>query len=200
MSSSGAWMRLTGLAAAGATLLAVISGATGFEHRLLAALALPPLVALVLAGRLARPRLFVPSLVTLVLFGAAALVPGEPLHATLAATRICRRPRDGCSDLPRRARRARRLARLRHADEAAHHDAAAAHRRLRDDRRRAGLAVDVALRGDDGRACTRVRRGERAEPRAGRGHRPPDGQADATAARSRPDGSSRDGRSSSASR
>jgi protoheme IX farnesyltransferase len=78
-------MRLTGLAAAGATLLAVISGATGFEHRLLASLALPPLVALVLAGRLARPRLFVPSLVTLMLFGAAALVPGEPLHATLAA-------------------------------------------------------------------------------------------------------------------
>ncbi|HEX7311732.1 MAG TPA: heme o synthase [Gaiellaceae bacterium] len=78
-------MRLTGLAAAGATLLAVISGATGFEHRLLASLALPPLVALVLAGRLARPRLFVPSLITLTLFGAAALVPGEPLHATLAA-------------------------------------------------------------------------------------------------------------------
>ena len=85
MSSSGLWMRLTGVAAAGATLLAVISGATGFEHRLLASLALPPLVALVLAGRLARPRLFVPSLVTLILFGAAALVPGEPLHATLAA-------------------------------------------------------------------------------------------------------------------
>jgi protoheme IX farnesyltransferase len=85
VSSSGMWMRLTGLAAAGATLLAVISGATGFEHRLLASLALPPLVALVLAGRLARPRLFVPSLVALMLFGAAALVPGEPLHATLAA-------------------------------------------------------------------------------------------------------------------
>jgi protoheme IX farnesyltransferase len=78
-------MRLTGLAAAAATLLAVVSGATGFEHRLLAALALPPLVALVLAGRLARPRLFVPSLVALALFGAAAVVPGEPLHATLAA-------------------------------------------------------------------------------------------------------------------
>ena len=85
MSSSGAWMRLTGLAAAAATLLAVISGATGFEHRLLAALALPPLVALVLAGRLARPRLFAPSLVALILFGAAAVVPGEPLHAGLAA-------------------------------------------------------------------------------------------------------------------
>ena len=78
-------MRLTGLAAAAGTLLAVVSGATGFEHRLLAALALPPLVALVLAGRLARPRLLVPSLVALALFGVAALVPGEPLHATLAA-------------------------------------------------------------------------------------------------------------------
>ena len=78
-------MRLTGLAAAVATLFAVVSGATGFEHRLLAALALPPLVALLFAGRLARPRLFVPSLVALLLFGAAAVVPGEPLHATFAA-------------------------------------------------------------------------------------------------------------------
>jgi len=85
VSSSGAWMRLTGLAAAAATLLAVVSGATGYEHRLLAALALPPLVALVLAGRLARPRLFAPSLVALILFGLAALLPGEPLHATVAA-------------------------------------------------------------------------------------------------------------------
>jgi protoheme IX farnesyltransferase len=85
VSSSGSWMRLAGVSAAGATLLAVVSGATGFEHRLLAALVLPPLVALVLAGRLARPRLLVPSLVALVLFGAAALARGEPLHATLAA-------------------------------------------------------------------------------------------------------------------
>src|SRR3954454_4900266 len=85
MSSSGAWMRLTGTAAAVATLIAVVSGAMGFEHRLLAALALPPLVALVLAGKLARPRLFKPSLVALGLFGAAALVEGEPLHATVAA-------------------------------------------------------------------------------------------------------------------
>jgi len=78
-------MRLTGLAAAAATLLAVVSGATGFEHRLLAAFALPPLVALVVAGRLARPRLFAPSLAALALFGIAALVPGEPVHAALAA-------------------------------------------------------------------------------------------------------------------
>src|SRR3954454_19774940 len=85
MSSSGAWMRLTGIAAAVATLVAVVSGATGFEHRLLSALALPPLVALVLAGKLARPRLFKPALVALALFGAAALVEGEPLHAAVAA-------------------------------------------------------------------------------------------------------------------
>jgi protoheme IX farnesyltransferase len=78
-------MRLTGLAAAGATLLAVISGALGFEHRLLAALALPPLVALVLGGKFATPRLFKPALTALALFGAAALVEGEPLHATVAA-------------------------------------------------------------------------------------------------------------------
>src|SRR5436190_5365214 len=78
-------MRLTGLTAAAATLIAVVSGAIGFEHRLLAALALPPLVALVLAGKLARPRLFGPSLVALGLFGAAALVEGEPLHAAVAA-------------------------------------------------------------------------------------------------------------------
>src|SRR3954447_12486087 len=78
-------MRLTGIAAAGATLIAVVSGATGFEHRLLSALALPPLVALVLAGKLARPRLFKPALVALALFGAAALVEGEPLHAAVAA-------------------------------------------------------------------------------------------------------------------
>jgi len=85
VSSSGAWMRLTGLAAAAAPRFAVVSGVTGFEHRLLAALALPPLVALVLAGRLARPRLLAPSLAALFLFGAAALVSGEPLHAVLAA-------------------------------------------------------------------------------------------------------------------
>ncbi len=78
-------MRLTGLAAAAATLLAVVSGATGFEHKILAALALPPLAALVLAGRFARPRLLTPSLVALFLFGLAAFVPGEPLHATVAA-------------------------------------------------------------------------------------------------------------------
>jgi heme o synthase len=83
--ASGAWMRLTGIAAPVATLLAVVSGAAGFEHRFLAAVALPPLIALVLAGRLAQPRLLAPSFLALGFFGAAAAVPGEPVHASLAA-------------------------------------------------------------------------------------------------------------------
>ncbi len=85
MPASGSWMRLTGLAAAGGTLLAVVSGTTGFEHRQLAALALPPLVALVLAGMFAARRLLAPSLVALIAFGTAALVTTEPLHMGLAA-------------------------------------------------------------------------------------------------------------------
>ncbi len=83
-SAAGAWLRLTALAAAGATLLAVVSGATGFEHRELSALALPPLVALVVAGWIARRRLLVPSLVALVLFGCAAIATGPAIHVALA--------------------------------------------------------------------------------------------------------------------
>jgi heme o synthase len=83
----GAWLRLTALFASGAVLLAVVSGAAslGAAHRVLAALALPPLVALVVAARLAHPRLFVPALGALVLFGIAALVTLPGLHLALAA-------------------------------------------------------------------------------------------------------------------
>jgi protoheme IX farnesyltransferase len=84
-SSAGAWLRLTALAAAVATLLAVISGATGFEHRELSALAVPPLLAVVLAGILARRRLLAPGLSALALFGAAALFTSGALHVVLAA-------------------------------------------------------------------------------------------------------------------
>jgi protoheme IX farnesyltransferase len=84
-SSAGAWLRLTALAAAAATLLAVISGATGFEHRALSVLAVPPLVAIVVAGMLVRRRLLVPSLSALALFGAAALFTSGALHVVLAA-------------------------------------------------------------------------------------------------------------------
>jgi heme o synthase len=86
-SSPGPWLRLTALFASGAVLLAVISGAAslGAAHRVLAALALPPLVALVVAARLAHPRLLVPALSALVLFGVAALVTAPGLHLALAA-------------------------------------------------------------------------------------------------------------------
>jgi protoheme IX farnesyltransferase len=82
----GAWLRLTAVAAAAATLLAVVSGALalGTAHRVLAALALPPLLALVVAGRIAHPRLLPAAGASLVLFGLAALVTSDGLHLALA--------------------------------------------------------------------------------------------------------------------
>jgi heme o synthase len=83
----GPWLRLTAVAAAFATLLAVISGAAslGAAHRLLAALALPPLIALVAAAWIAHRRLLLPAVGALVLFGVAALVTAPGLHLALAA-------------------------------------------------------------------------------------------------------------------
>ncbi|HEY5660135.1 MAG TPA: heme o synthase [Gaiellaceae bacterium] len=87
MPRPGAWLRLTALFASGAVLLAVVSGAAslGAAHRVLAALALPPLVALVVAAWVAHRRLLVPALTALVLFGIAALVTLPGLHLALAA-------------------------------------------------------------------------------------------------------------------
>jgi heme o synthase len=87
VSRPGPWLRLTALFAAHAVLLAVISGAAslGAAHRVLAALALPPLVALVAAARLAYARLLVPALAALVLFGVAALVTAPGAHLALSA-------------------------------------------------------------------------------------------------------------------
>jgi protoheme IX farnesyltransferase len=87
VSRPGPWLRLTALFAAAATLLAVVSGATslGAAHRLLAALVVPPLVALVVAAWLSHRRLFAPATVALVLFGIAALVTAPGVHLTLAA-------------------------------------------------------------------------------------------------------------------
>jgi heme o synthase len=83
----GPWLRLTALFAALATLLAVVSGAAslGAAHRVLAAVAIPPLLALVAAAVLAHRRLLSPALAALVLFGAAALVTAPGLHVALAA-------------------------------------------------------------------------------------------------------------------
>ncbi len=87
MPRPGPWLRLTALFAAHAVLLAVISGAAslGAAHRVLAALTLPPLVALVVAARLAYPRLLAPALGALVLFGIAALVTAPGIHLALSA-------------------------------------------------------------------------------------------------------------------
>ena len=75
------------LAASAATLLAVVSGTTGLDtaHRLLAAFALPPLVALAIAAWVAYRQLLPATLVALGLFGAAALVTERVLHVALAA-------------------------------------------------------------------------------------------------------------------
>src|SRR5947207_16006997 len=85
--SAGAWLRLSALAAVGATLLAVVSGAAGLDaaHRLLAALALPPLVAIVVAALVAHRRLLVPAVVALALFGAAALLTAHVPHVVAAS-------------------------------------------------------------------------------------------------------------------
>jgi len=87
MARPGPWLRLTALGASAATLLAVVSGSLGLDtaHRLLAALALPPLAALVAAAWVAHRRLLPFALAALVTFGAAAAVTLRPLHVALAA-------------------------------------------------------------------------------------------------------------------
>jgi heme o synthase len=83
----GPWLRLTALAGAAGTLLAVVSGASGLgaAHRLLAALALPPLAALVVAAWIAHRSLLPASLTAFVLFGVAALLTTEVLHVAAAS-------------------------------------------------------------------------------------------------------------------
>ena len=87
MATCSPWLRLCALAASGATLLAVISGAAslGAAHQLLSALALPPLVAVAVAAWLGHRELVVPSLVAIGLFGLAALVTAPGFHLAAAA-------------------------------------------------------------------------------------------------------------------
>src|SRR5436190_9071830 len=91
----GPWLRLIAVGAAGAAALAVVSGALSLHtaHRVLAAIALPPLAALVAAAWVAHRRLFPSSAAALGLFLGAALVTGRLLHIafsalTLAATLV----------------------------------------------------------------------------------------------------------------
>src|SRR5580765_2544398 len=87
MQRSSPWLRLCALGASAATLVAVVSGAAGWNaaHQLLSALALPPLVAVALAAWLGHRRLLVPSLVSIALFGVAALITVPGLHLAAAA-------------------------------------------------------------------------------------------------------------------
>jgi len=83
----GPWLRLSALVAAGGTLLAVISGAEnlGTAHRLLAALVVPPLAAVVVSAWYAHRRLVPAALAATALFAGAAAVPTPHAHAGLAA-------------------------------------------------------------------------------------------------------------------
>src|SRR6478609_4033214 len=83
----GAWARLTAVAAVLGTGLAVVSGAAGWDtaHRVLAALALPPLAALAATAWVTARRLLPLALTALVLFGLAALLTGRAVHLVFAS-------------------------------------------------------------------------------------------------------------------
>ena len=85
--SAGPWTRLLALGALGGTALAVISGVEGWNtaHRVLAAVALPPLIALVILAWLRVRRLLPAAVASIVLFGLAAGLTSHDLHLALAA-------------------------------------------------------------------------------------------------------------------
>jgi heme o synthase len=82
----GPWLRLAALAGAAGCALAVASGTLGWDpaHRVLAALTLPPLVAVAVAAWTAHRRLLVPALAAVGLFGLAAVVTAHAPHVALA--------------------------------------------------------------------------------------------------------------------
>jgi heme o synthase len=83
----GSWARLTATAAVAGTGLAVVSGAAGWDtaHRVLAALALPPLAALAAIAWVSARRLLPASLASLASFGLAALLTGRAAHLVFAS-------------------------------------------------------------------------------------------------------------------
>jgi heme o synthase len=83
---AGPWLRLCGVGASAAVGLVVASGELGITHRVLVAVALPLLAALVLGGWFAHRAVFGVALAALVLFLAAiASWWLRPLHLALAA-------------------------------------------------------------------------------------------------------------------
>jgi protoheme IX farnesyltransferase len=82
----GVWLRLTALGAALGTGLAAASGELDVAHRVLVVLALPPLVALVVAAWVSHRRLLVPATTALALFlGATVSWWSTGVHVALAA-------------------------------------------------------------------------------------------------------------------
>ena len=79
----GAFLRACALAVAAATALAVATGGSGSLHRVLAALAGPPLAALLVAALLSHRRLLAPTVATGALLLATSVVPGTA-HLALA--------------------------------------------------------------------------------------------------------------------
>ncbi len=176
----GPWLRLTALAAAAGTLLAVVSGAAhlGSAHRLLAALVAPPLAALLVAAWLSHRRLVPGVLASAALFTAAAAVPERRLHAAFAALALA-----GLAVVAAQSMRGERVPWGSWRDYVTLTKPRIMtllldHRLLRDDRRRARLARHRHGRRGDGRAGARLRRRERAQPRARPRHRPADGRTD----------------------
>jgi heme o synthase len=87
MSMGGPWTRLMAAGAVLGTGLAVVSGAAGWgtAHRLLAALALPWIVGLVVVAWISARRLLPAALTAFVAFGLAALLTQRSAHLTFAA-------------------------------------------------------------------------------------------------------------------
>ena len=81
------WTRVMAAGAVAGTGLAVVSGAAGWgtAHRLLAALALPWLVGLVVVAWISARPLLVPASAAVVAFGLAALLTERVVHLTAAA-------------------------------------------------------------------------------------------------------------------
>jgi protoheme IX farnesyltransferase len=84
---TGPWTRLMSVGAVLGTGLAVVSGAAGWDtaHRLLAALALPWLVGLLVVAWVSARRLLPSAAAAVVLFGLAALLTARAVHLAAAA-------------------------------------------------------------------------------------------------------------------
>jgi protoheme IX farnesyltransferase len=84
-SRPGPWLQLAALAGVLGALLAVVSGTLGLGHEYVSALAVPPLVAVLVAAWTVHRQLLVPAGASLVLFGAAAALTGQGVHIALAS-------------------------------------------------------------------------------------------------------------------